>query len=183
MQNLQLPGDQVTMRGFLLSQVIKVWQTEARKFCIKETGGILIGYWDKLDNIVITHATGPGPNAEHSYNHFAPDHHYCQQILETVFEQSGGELTYIGDWHTHPWGSVLPSRRDRRTAAEVASDIDFKCSRPLIAIYRPAGRILRVERNASFGMWVADSDATTVEVHIASIIDEIPGYSLPNQPD
>lgn len=37
---------------------------------------------------------------------------------------SGGTLTYIGEWHTHPWGGVVPSSTDLRSwRAEVrASD-------------------------------------------------------------
>ena len=41
-----------------------------------------------------------------------------QEVLDDRSSRSGGMLTLIGFWHTHPGGSATPSEEDRATMRE-----------------------------------------------------------------
>ena len=179
MSDVQSKASELAPRCFLLSSVIGVWQRESARFTMRETGGMLIGYWTRSGMVTITHATGPGPNAIHGYCHFTADHHYCQRILDGVIDQTGGDLTYVGDWHTHPFGSTNPSRIDSKTALSVADDPGYLCPRPLVAIYRPEQHISCVHLSGKFSIWaLSDSEEPLVSLDPKTICS-IPGYSLP----
>lgn len=83
-----------------------------------ETGGILLGYTTENNNIrhwVITAAAGPGKFAKHDRYRFTPDDDHHISEAKRHYHQTGGHEYYIGDWHTHPNGSCLPSVLDKVT--------------------------------------------------------------------
>ncbi|WKZ32808.1 MAG: Mov34/MPN/PAD-1 family protein [Thermodesulfobacteriota bacterium] len=166
---------------FIFASVIETWRKEAKKFLFKETGGILIGYKDKSGNHVMTHATGPGPNAYHGLTCFEADHKYCQSILDYIFDLTRGELTFMGDWHTHPWGALDLSSRDYKTLIELASDHRAKTPRPIIAIYRPEFYILGHSRKHDFAAYSLQYSSSSLETKSLGIeiINEISNYTLP----
>lgn len=95
-------------------QALDTLLTEAQSLWPLETGGVLLGYTS--DNaVVVQRSTGPGPRAEHSSKGFAPDSTYHAEEMERGFSESNGTTYYLGDWHTHPGGSVRLSRKDQRT--------------------------------------------------------------------
>ena len=50
---------------------------EASSKLPNETGGILMGHWSApYVEVVITNATGPGPQAEHSLGFYKPDNQW-----------------------------------------------------------------------------------------------------------
>jgi integrative and conjugative element protein (TIGR02256 family) len=93
---------------------------------------------------------------------FLPDGRWQQAELERVYAESGRVTTYLGDWHSHPEGAPIPSRKDKRTARRVARVADARAPRPLtiivasagddwlIAAYRFVGRSFRPLRIARF---------------------------------
>lgn len=106
---------------------------EAARMAPLETGGMLLGY-RVGDEVVVQAITGPGPDAKHHRARFEPDAAWQQQELERVYAESGRITTYLGDWHTHPAGVPVPSRRDRKTARKVAREKSARAPRPLTAI-------------------------------------------------
>lgn len=164
---------------YVFASVIEKWSKEAKKLLIKETGGILIGYKDKSGNHVITHATGPGPNAYHGLTCFEADHKYCQSILNNIFDLTRGELTFIGDWHTHPWGALDISSRDYKTLIELASDNRARTPLPIIAIYRPEIHVLGCSRKHSFAAYSLQNSSMEAKSLNLKIIDEISNYTPP----
>ena len=126
-------------------------QSEAENWILRETGGILLGYWGESHrDIVITHCTGPGPGAHHGFNYFEADNDFCQQELNRIFRDFFGYVSYLGDWHTHPWGSVSPSFPDFETMKKVAADLEIGVHVPLLLIFRQ--RLLRKVSLGSFLM-------------------------------
>lgn len=120
---------------FILSSAIKTMEIETKKYYLRETGGILIGYWNERKNqVVITHATGPGPKSFHGLNYFEPDTKFCQKKLNKLFKITKGRLTYLGDWHSHPWNFLKLSSVDLRTMEDISEDKDFKCRKPIAVI-------------------------------------------------
>lgn len=99
-----------------------------------ETGGILLGYVATNGEGVVSEIIGPGPNAKHSRSGFSPDHSYQVARLEKRFNETGGLLDYLGDWHTHPDGCNQMSRRDRRTLAKIGRTTRVRLPNPFMLI-------------------------------------------------
>lgn len=87
---------------------------------LSETGGVLIGYRSDDGTWVITAAAGPGPKAKRSIDGFAPDTRFNQSLVNREFRRTKGVVSYLGEWHSHPRGPLLPSERDEKTASAVA---------------------------------------------------------------
>ena len=91
-----------------------------------ETGGILLGYVastgtpDAAGDVVVIDALGPGPQAEHDGRMFTPDHDWQVAELAKRYARSDGVAGYVGDWHSHPHGTAVPSRQDLRTLRTIA---------------------------------------------------------------
>jgi integrative and conjugative element protein (TIGR02256 family) len=120
---------------FLNKEVLKVINDEIKKCPIRETGGILIGY--KSDNsIVVTNAIGPGPNAKHSFFNFKRDVKYCNEKLLQYFKESKGVLTYLGEWHTHPFGRPIPSQQDDKEMYGITKTEIYQNDTPILIIGR-----------------------------------------------
>lgn len=106
---------------------LKVWLTnrlvdailkQAVLMAPLETGGALVG-WRNEGELVVTGLIGPGPLAQHQEFSFYPDHHWQVARLEEAYRETGGDLDYVGDWHTHPAGRARMSVKDRRTLARL----------------------------------------------------------------
>ena len=51
-----------------------------------------------------------------------------------IFKSSGGSITYLGDWHTHPNSKPMLSMLDRRTLTRIALTPESQTSYPVMAI-------------------------------------------------
>jgi integrative and conjugative element protein (TIGR02256 family) len=109
--------------------------TEADARFPDETGGVLVGYWaSENEALVIMHAVGPGREAQHSRMRFLPDPQFHEKEVARIYEASGRRHTYLGDWHTHPKGTVTLSRLDSRTLGRIARARQARAPRPLMLI-------------------------------------------------
>lgn len=109
---------------------------EARRSPLRETGGALLG-WRGDGGVVVARVLGPGPLARHNRRSFMPDGDWQQSEGERIYRDSGRTIAYLGDWHTHPWGTPSPSAQDMETVQMIATDSAFRVPSPLYAI---AGR-------------------------------------------
>jgi integrative and conjugative element protein (TIGR02256 family) len=81
-----------------------------------EIGGWLLGYWAAGGaQIVVSHPTPPGPRGSPFGVRISSRGH--RHRFDTAWDASGGEVTYLGDWHTHPAGTPSPASRTRRRCA------------------------------------------------------------------
>lgn len=87
-----------------------------------ETGGILLGWRDGNDRVVVD-VVGPGNAALHGRTKFIPDHSWQVQQINRIFEETSGDIDYLGDWHTHPTGTVRMSAEDHVTLKRIAKKI------------------------------------------------------------
>lgn len=99
-----------------------------------ETGGMLLGYIADNNDVVVTAIIGPGPAAKSSRNAFEPDAEFQQVELEAHYRATEGMESYLGDWHTHPHGSSIPSRTDKSTLAHIAFTTSSRIKHPIMAI-------------------------------------------------
>jgi integrative and conjugative element protein (TIGR02256 family) len=74
-----------------------------------ETGGILLGT-EYDQRVEVLHAGGPGPNARRGVDFFFRDLEHAQQISDAAWSTDHSQ--WIGEWHTHLIGSLVPSRTD-----------------------------------------------------------------------
>lgn len=102
-----------------------------------ETGGILLGWKDEGGSSVIAGLLGGGPSAIHTRSSFLPDDEWQFPRLRELFLDTGGDLNYLGEWHSHPTSSAAMSFTDkttlRRTARRVRNPLMIIVGRPLDA--------------------------------------------------
>jgi integrative and conjugative element protein (TIGR02256 family) len=117
----------------LHASVMRTMRQEAGRTFPLETGGVLLGQ-STSHHTSIGVVIGPGPNANHRCTGFQPDRDWQYEQIAIVFKQLGGVVQYLGDWHTHPDGSTLPSSLDRQLLRDISSDLQSRCERPVMAI-------------------------------------------------
>lgn len=68
-----------------------------------ETGGILVGVWDRIrERAYIVGRYAPPPDSVASATCFVRGEAGVFRALDTVETHTAANLTYIGEWHTHP---------------------------------------------------------------------------------
>ncbi len=121
--------------GWLREPLIGLMISEAKDAFPAETGGVLVGYWARAhEEVVITDAVGPGPQARHRENRFIPDPSFHFEEIARLYEESGRLHTYLGDWHTHPLGSCTLSRLDRLTLKQISRYAPARSRVPVMLI-------------------------------------------------
>lgn len=109
------------MTVYLARQAISIWEAEVTNWGQLETGGVILGYETVSGDLVITDCTAPGPRARRNWFRFEPDDEWDKRIIAKVYEASGRVVRYLGEWHSHPLGSLRPSHDDVRTMRLVAA--------------------------------------------------------------
>lgn len=98
-----------------------------------EVGGWLLGYWaSDRATLVVTHGTPPAARGTAFGITISGTGH--RKRFDEAWARSGGHVTFIGDWHTHPGGPTIPSHTDRKAMHQLADDADYGTGEPLIAI-------------------------------------------------
>ena len=86
------------------------------------TGGLLLGQFDSTCRIAwVSQATGLPPGSTASSLKIKLGMDEVRDVLEDRSRRSGGMLTLVGFWHTHPGGSAAPSEEDRATMRELVA--------------------------------------------------------------
>lgn len=118
---------------------------------VLETGGILLGHTrDQTTTVVV--AGGPGPNALRTPDRFSRDRAYAETLADQAWRDQGAE--WVGEWHTHPAGSPIPSDVDLASYRRHLDDQELGFDRfvSLVAAVPPYG-------NPVLACWVIESDA------------------------
>lgn len=77
-----------------------------------ETGGILLGH-NVGQEVLVGAAGGPGDGALHGPTLFDRDTRHATQLAKKAWDRDRSQ--WLGEWHTHPHGSLMPSRVDLAT--------------------------------------------------------------------
>ena len=109
------------MKYYISEKALESMERECRRSPNTETGGILVGYRADQDasddsKVIITHASGPGPESSASATHFVKDTPYLQSVLELLFQYH--QVNYLGVWHKHPGDMSWPSSGDVSSAMQ-----------------------------------------------------------------
>jgi integrative and conjugative element protein (TIGR02256 family) len=98
---------------------------------------VLLGYSDEPENcVVLTHATPPSRGTPYHVR-ISGRHH--RRYFDEAWEATDGNVTFAGDWHTHPGGHPSPSETDEEAMAQIDEDPAFG-EGPLITAIAGAGR-------------------------------------------
>ena len=86
-----------------------------------ETGGVLIGTYDFANNICyIVDAIDSPSDSEEYPNAYIRGSNGLLEKVQRIEEITIGNLTYIGEWHSHPNDSTSPSSNDRILLKSIA---------------------------------------------------------------
>ena len=93
-----------------LDQMLRFQQLEAHQ---AEAGGVLLGrHILGGHDIVVDEVTSPMPEDVRTRQTFHRSKVGHQQVIDERWRSSEGTCLYLGEWHTHPEPSPLPSRVD-----------------------------------------------------------------------
>ena len=117
----RIEGDSyITIRQQVLETFAKYIQHDSEP----ESGGILLGYV-KGPHMEVVEATEPMGTDKRRRFFFLRNPKGHQDIANQRWEESGGLIRYLGEWHTHPQDTPFPSCLDRsewRRSAKRRSD-------------------------------------------------------------
>ena len=131
-----------------------------------ETGGVVAGIENGRDGeVIITHASGPGPEARRSPFHFQHDRIFCQEFLDSLARKTSGRIDYLGEWHKHFESDPRPSGTDIKTLRKIVSDNNYHVSLPLLLI------IGQSNVRASLKVWIFNNSGNFVFAEWASCVD------------
>ena len=100
-------------------------QERRRASLPNETGGILVGVFDAMRQVIsIVDALPPPPDSKGSASGFERGVEGGQEYLSEIAKQSGGMVRYVGEWHTHPKGHCArPSAVDLKQLLLLRSEL------------------------------------------------------------
>lgn len=122
------------MKTWIKKELLRNLMVETQNFLPYETGGILLGYKTFEGDTVISELIPAGPNARHERHFFIPDGDFQQNQLEKFYYSSNGVITYLGDWHSHPYHEAYMSILDRKTIKKIANTASSQIENPIFII-------------------------------------------------
>lgn len=99
--------------------VISTFDAHRQTPRMPEAGGVLLGRRRGI-HVEVVHATSPMSTDQRSPVSFIRESVGHQEQAVTFWEQSGGEIGYLGEWHTHAQNRPLPSSIDVKQWCELA---------------------------------------------------------------
>jgi len=116
---ISLPGDGLVLMP--KSVLTRLHQYRQIKFWHREKGGIFLGKY-RGKHIEIIDVTLPQHDdicGRFFFNRCSPLH---QQVAYQQWKDSNSEITYVGEWHTHPEETASPSSQDMNEWQSKLSD-------------------------------------------------------------
>lgn len=100
----------------------------------KEYGGLLVGrYIEDSKTVLIEHTILPKTFTSSKY-HFKRGVNGLKEQLSNYYNQEV-PLIYVGEWHTHPDNSAVPSSTDFKAMKEIVESPDVYIENPLLIIF------------------------------------------------
>jgi integrative and conjugative element protein (TIGR02256 family) len=100
-----------------------------------ETGGLLLGQVDHACRCIwIDDVSGPPPDSLLSEVHFDHGIEGVEDLVEHHRHRTGRLSTFVGIWHSHPFGEAEPSRTDKAAMTALITPVSGGPSRALVLI-------------------------------------------------
>ena len=126
-----------------------------------ETGGILAGTWDRDRKIIyVAGHFDPPPDSVHERTGFKRGSVGVHRTIMQVEGITAGNLTYIGEWHTHPPGYVSePSPDDRHLLRWVYDALQWSDAPAFILIAGDDGfRAVLLDEGKAYSEFLISAD-------------------------
>ncbi len=81
----------------------------------KERGGILLGRLFPDENLIVVVDAIETPAISSGHTEIYVNNDIANKNIKQIWKKSGGKITYVGDWHTHPETTPSPSFIDKDT--------------------------------------------------------------------
>lgn len=96
--------------------VINIMTSKAQLgYNTKERGGVLLGRLFPDENLIVVVDAIESPAVSSGYTELYVNNDIANKKMKQHWKESGGKITYVGDWHTHPEAIPSPSFIDRDT--------------------------------------------------------------------
>ncbi|MFA5240536.1 MAG: Mov34/MPN/PAD-1 family protein [Phycisphaerae bacterium] len=116
------------------SEVLQKMLSFCQKAGNMETGGILVGYYNRHhDCAIITDCSNPPRDSKCGENYFYRGVHGLQKWLIRLWHL-GQQMYYLGEWHFHPFANPNPSDIDIKQLRSNAGNKSYNCPEPVIFI-------------------------------------------------
>jgi integrative and conjugative element protein (TIGR02256 family) len=103
-------GAVLKIEAVALARMLEFQQREAHH---EEAGGVLLGrHLRGCRDMVVDEVTSPMPGDARMRLAFHRSKTPHQEVMDERWRTSEGTCLYLGEWHTHPEASPLPSRID-----------------------------------------------------------------------
>jgi integrative and conjugative element protein (TIGR02256 family) len=137
-QAINDPNWSVRIQNEVHNKIMKEFSNAKRN----ETGGVFIGYCNYKTKIiyVVDSISAPRDSKANSV-HFMRGIDGLPEEIKTIRDCSGGQIGYIGEWHTHPEGPNELSIQDMRSVRKYKAEFE-KLNPPLpvfLTILTPDG--------------------------------------------
>lgn len=117
------------MRVSISGEVIRTMRALRQSAAPNETGGVILGHFDLIRNIVHVVAALPAPpDSRQAPSYFVRGKHDLKPKVDKIITATAGCLQYVGEWHSHPDHAVA------RPSSDDESVFDF-----LKSYFEPAG--------------------------------------------
>jgi hypothetical protein len=111
---------------FISAALIEEMQKLLNEKSPNETGGVLIGtVFLYSQTVVITGILPPPADSVESKNLFVLGQQDLYKSIQTIEQKTHSKITYLGTWHTHPFGGA-PSVIDKSTHDSLLAKRHFK---------------------------------------------------------
>ena len=121
------------LRLEILDELLSELYQEGMKHYPKEFGGILIGRYSDDNNSCIVVKTILPKVYKSSNLLFERGIKGLKAQLLSYFKQEP-KLIYLGEWHTHPDSSPIPSKTDKKAMSEIENYKEVKIQFPILLI-------------------------------------------------
>ncbi|WP_338555595.1 Mov34/MPN/PAD-1 family protein [Paenibacillus sp. KS-LC4] len=140
-ENYEVQITQSVLDIFLRYRQIFDWQ--------HESGGILLGRV-YLDKIIVERTSVPSKADKSGRHFFYRNVQRAQRIVKQTWEDSDGELIYLGEWHTHPEVKPIPSQTDKKLIANMLLDTKMEIEFLLLVIVGTSNYYVAVQKRGEF---------------------------------
>lgn len=114
-------------------------QDFALKSPYQETGGILTGQYINGNNALIMDVSDKPKDSKFGATWF---HRGVFGLKDFLGKKWKKKEYYLGEWHSHPGGSVSPSSNDRNAMKEIANSKSYQCPKPILVIIGGRNRLM-----------------------------------------
>ncbi|MGT2476624.1 Mov34/MPN/PAD-1 family protein [Paraburkholderia terrae] len=117
----------------MCDKVISTFEAHRQVSGMSESGGVLLGR-RRGKHFEVVHATAPMLTDQCSPVSFIRNSAGHQEQAIALWEQSRGEIGYIGEWHTHAEDKPRPSRIDTMQWFELAEREPVHCPKMAVIV-------------------------------------------------